>query len=95
LPPSAQLTARGGGNTHIYRAADTNKHQLWSRLSNGDSLDLELLMKRIVAELDGSLIVFMLRHWENFRGWMAPACVFYGSKRSPSLRLSSTVSAAV
>jgi hypothetical protein len=41
LPPSAQLSVRGGGNTYIYRASDTNKHQLWSRISKGDSLEME------------------------------------------------------
>jgi hypothetical protein len=42
LPPSAQLTVRGGGSTYTYRAADTNKQEIWSRISKGDSLDLEL-----------------------------------------------------
>lgn len=42
LPANAQLTVRGGGNTYIYRAADTSRRALWSRISKGDSLDLQL-----------------------------------------------------
>jgi hypothetical protein len=42
LPPSAQLKVLGGGNTYIYSAKDTNRRQLWSRISKGDSLTMEL-----------------------------------------------------
>ena len=42
LPPSAQLTVTAGGNTYLYRAKDTDKRQLWSRISKGDSLAIEL-----------------------------------------------------
>jgi hypothetical protein len=42
LPPSAQLRVLGGGSTYIYSAKDTNKRQLWSRISKGDSLTMEL-----------------------------------------------------
>jgi len=42
LPPSAQLKVTAGGNTYLYGARDTNKRQLWSRISKGDSLTMEL-----------------------------------------------------
>ena len=42
LPHSAQLTVTAGGNTYLYRAKDTNNRQLWSRISKGDSLTMEL-----------------------------------------------------
>jgi hypothetical protein len=42
LPPSAQLRVMGGGSTYIYSAKDTNRRQLWSRISKGDSLVMEL-----------------------------------------------------
>jgi len=42
LPPSAQLKVTAGGSTYLYSARDTNKRQLWSRISKGDSLTMEL-----------------------------------------------------
>jgi hypothetical protein len=42
LPPSAQLTVTAGGSTYPYVARDTNKRQLWSRISKGDTLTMEL-----------------------------------------------------
>ena len=42
LPPSAQLKVTAGGNTYLYGARDTNKGQLWSRISKGDSITIEL-----------------------------------------------------
>jgi hypothetical protein len=42
LPPSAQLKVLAGGSTYTYSAKDTNKRQLWSRISKGDSLAIEL-----------------------------------------------------
>jgi lysyl endopeptidase len=42
LPASAQLKVMGGGSTYTYSAKDINKRQLWSRISRGDSLAMEL-----------------------------------------------------
>ena len=42
LPPSAQLKVLAGGSTNVYSAKDTYKRQLWSRISKGDSLAIEL-----------------------------------------------------
>jgi hypothetical protein len=66
LPPSAQLSVRGGGSTYIYRAADTNKRQLWSRISKGDSLDLELT----VAPQDRRVVVLQITSLQaGYRGF--------------------------
>jgi len=42
LPSSAQLRVVAGGSTYTYSAKDINKRQLWSRISKGDSLAMEL-----------------------------------------------------
>jgi lysyl endopeptidase len=42
LPSSAQLKVVAGGSTYIYSSKDINKRQLWSRISKGDSLSMEL-----------------------------------------------------
>ena len=42
LPSSAQLKVVAGGSTYIYSGKDINKRQLWSRISKGDSLAMEL-----------------------------------------------------
>jgi hypothetical protein len=42
LPSSARLKVVAGGSTYTYSAKDINKRQLWSRISKGDSLAMEL-----------------------------------------------------
>jgi hypothetical protein len=42
LPPSAQLKVLAGESTNTYTAKDINRRQLWSRISKGDSLAMEL-----------------------------------------------------
>jgi lysyl endopeptidase len=66
LPTSAQLSARSGGNTYVYRAADTHMHSLWSRISKGDSLDLELT----VAPSDRRAVVLQITALQaGYRGF--------------------------
>jgi lysyl endopeptidase len=57
LPPSAQLSVQSGGYAYIYRAKDTHKRQLWSRISKGDSLTMELTVapkerRSVVLQID-------------------------------------------
>jgi len=66
LPASAQLSVRGGGNTYVYRAADAHTHSFWSRISKGDSLDLELT----VAPQDRRAVVLQITSLQaGYRGF--------------------------
>jgi len=66
LPASAQLTVRGGGSTYTYRAVDINKQELWSRISKGDSLDLEIT----VAPRDRRAVVLEISSLQaGYRGF--------------------------
>jgi lysyl endopeptidase len=66
LPPSAQLKVLGGGSTYIYSAKDTNKRQLWSRISKGDSLAMELT---VAPKERRSVVLQMASVQAGYRGF--------------------------
>jgi hypothetical protein len=65
LPPSAELGVQAGGDTYVYRARDTRHRQLWSRISKGESLDLELT----VAPRERRAVVLQIASFQaGYRG---------------------------
>jgi hypothetical protein len=89
LPPSAQLRVIGGGSTYIYSAKDTNRRQLWSRISKGDSLVMELT---VAPKERRSVVLQIVSMQAGYRGFgpAVPDHPYYARLRQKAMAASTS-----